>query len=138
MFRNFLRERTVSSEPTPFAARVAEGMRGRGFTLRQFCRAVELDPSFFSKVLSGKRSPPASEEVLRRIAKFLSLDAAELIVAAGRIPSEWNALWSDPALFADMHGLATRAPAPKTRRAAAPLPRMLVMAARSELAEELL
>ena len=128
----------------PFAARVAESMRGRGFTLRQFCRAVDLDPSFFSKVLSGKRSPPASEVVLRRIAKLLGLDAAELIVSAGRIPSEWNALWTDSALFQDMDGLARRGPATKARSPAPPareepfVPAPAVFAARRELAEELL
>lgn len=98
----------MSGEETPFASRVAEGMRVGGFTLRRFCRAVDLDPSFFSKVLSGKRSPPAEESVLRRIAAALELDAADLIVSAGRIPSEWHALWKDPALFRDINSLATR------------------------------
>ena len=94
----------------PFISRVLEGMRCSGLTLRSFCREVSLDPSFFSKVLSGKRSPPAEEEVLRRIAGRLNLDAAELIVAAGRIPSEWRAVWRDPELFRDMNSLATGAP----------------------------
>ena len=82
-------------------------MSAHGFTLRRFCREVAVDPSFFYKVLSGKRSPPAEESVLRRIAVVLELDAADLIVSAGRIPSEWHALWKDPALFQDMHSLAT-------------------------------
>ena len=94
---------------TPFASRVSEGMRRSGLTLRSFCREVDLDPSFLSKVLSGKRSPPAEEEVLRRIARRLSLDAAELIVSAGRIPSEWQAVWRDPQLFRRINELACEA-----------------------------
>lgn len=116
----------------PFALVVSEGMRNRGFTLRGLCREAGLDPSFFSKILSGKRSPPAEEDVLRRLAALLDLEAAELIVAAGRIPSEWHALWSDPALLRDVHARASgghaapralpkKAPA---ARAAAPEPVM--------------
>lgn len=131
-----------TAEVLPFPARVAEEMRRRGLTLRRFCRAVELDPSFFSKVLAGKRSPPAEESVLRRIAEFLGMDAAELIVSAGRIPSEWRALWQDPELFRGVHSLATgetrrerpSAWSPKARPAA---PRR-GPAPRAELSEELL
>lgn len=90
----------------PFAGRVSEAMRRGGVTLRQLCRDVGLDASFFSKVLSGKRSPPAEEEVLRRVAERLGLDPAELVVAAGRIPAEWQGLWRDPELFRGVHALA--------------------------------
>ena len=92
---------------TPFSQRVGEGLKRSGMTLRELCRAVSLDPSFFSKVLAGKRSPPAEEDVLRRIAAALSLDAADLIVSAGRIPSEWQGVWTDPELFSRVHRLAT-------------------------------
>ena len=144
----------MTSPPAPpFARRVTEGMSRRGLTLRRFCRAVELDASFFSKVLSGKRSPPADEAVLRRIARVLELDEAELIVAAGRIPSEWRALWGDPGLFRDVHDLATGS-APAARPAAKPAQAAIArrpafgrtaagtahagIPARPELAEELL
>jgi transcriptional regulator with XRE-family HTH domain len=89
----------------PFAARVAAGLRGRGLTLRGLCREVGLDASFFSKVLSGKRSPPSEEAVLRRLAEALRIDAVELIVSAGRIPAEWSALCEDPELFRDVRSL---------------------------------
>lgn len=92
---------------TPFSARVSDGLKRRGLTLRQLCRSVALDPSFFSKVLSGKRSPPMEEAMLRRIAGELQLDAAELIVAAGRIPAEWREVCNDPGLFQRVHRLAS-------------------------------
>lgn len=77
-----------------------------GWGLREFCRETDVDPSFFSKVLSGKRSPPSDEAVLRRIARALELDAPSVIVASGRIPTEWSRLWKDPSVFAAVHSLA--------------------------------
>lgn len=88
----------------PFAARVEAGMLERGLTLRGLCREIGLDPSFFSKVLTGKRSPPSEEAVLRRIAQVLGLDPVELMVSAGRIPSEWSALCDDPELLREIQG----------------------------------
>lgn len=113
----------MNSSNNPFARSVADGMRRQGLTLRSFCRAVDLDPSFFSKVLAGKRSPPSSEDVLRRIARLLSLGEAELIVSAGRIPAEWSALSENPRLFRDVNAMAAAAalsPAP-SRNALAPV-----------------
>lgn len=89
----------------PFAEMVRRRISERGLGLREFCRAVALDPSFFSKVLAGKRSPPSEDVVLRRIAAFLEFDACELIVAAGRIPREWDRLWKDRPLLEEVHRL---------------------------------
>lgn len=130
---------------SPFAGMVCAGLKRRGVTLRQLCRTVSLDPSFFSKVLSGKRSPPMEEEVLRRIAAELEIGAAELIVSAGRIPSEWSALWRDRELFARMNSLAQEGaqlrfapplPAAPPRPARQAPPRHQVF--RAPLSEELL
>ncbi|MBI5245125.1 MAG: helix-turn-helix transcriptional regulator [Elusimicrobia bacterium] len=82
-------------------------MRRRGLGLRALCREVGLDPSFFSKVLAGKRSPPAEEGDLRKLAAALGVDAPRLIVSAGRIPEEWRRLWDDEALFRDIHRKVT-------------------------------
>ncbi len=110
-------------------------MTARGLSLRALCREAGLDPSFFSKVLAGKRSPPSEESALRRLAKALELDSAEVIVSAGRIPEEWGALWKDPAVFREVRRLVGArpvrpAPLPPARVAAAPRP--------GGLAEELL
>ena len=61
--------------------------------LRQLSRQIPLDPSFFSKVLLGKRSPPGEERVLRRLAELLEIDPLELMVSAGRIPESWQPLF---------------------------------------------
>ena len=91
----------------PFARLVRERMEERGTGLRELCRAVGLDPSFFSKVLANKRNPPSEERVLRRIAEELDIDPPRLVVAAGRVPSEWKRIWEDDTLFDSVHVLAS-------------------------------
>jgi transcriptional regulator with XRE-family HTH domain len=46
-------------------------------TLREFCRAAELDPSNWSKVERGLADPPKSKEMLERISEALRLDKEE-------------------------------------------------------------
>jgi transcriptional regulator with XRE-family HTH domain len=46
-------------------------------TLREFCRAAELDPSNWSKVERGLGDPPKSKELLDRIAGVLKLNEQE-------------------------------------------------------------
>lgn len=99
----------------PFSRLVTEAMDRRGLGLRELCRLVDLDPSFFSKVLTGKRSPPADEAVLKRLAGALETDPVELVVSAGRIPSEWADSLSDPSALRRVSALLGSAyrPAPK-------------------------
>jgi lambda repressor-like predicted transcriptional regulator len=96
------------SGKTRFASMVEAGMRRSGVSLRALCRDAELDPSFLSKVLAGKRSPPSEEGALRRVARALGIDPAELIVAAGRVPAEWRRLSEDRAVFQAVHKLVTQ------------------------------
>ncbi|MBI4061844.1 MAG: helix-turn-helix transcriptional regulator [Elusimicrobia bacterium] len=95
----------------PFSRLVADAMARRGLGLRELCRQAKLDPSFLSKVLAGKRNPPAEEEVLRRIAAALETDAVALLVAAGRIPAEWKNLTTNGELLRRVDAMANPAPA---------------------------
>lgn len=95
------------SEPLPFSRLVTDAMTRRGLGLRELCRQAKLDPSFLSKVLTGKRNPPAEEDVLRRMAVALETDAVELFVAAGRIPAEWKSLTDDPELLRRVDAIAS-------------------------------
>jgi len=95
------------SSADSFSRLVSEAMALRGLGLRELCRRADLDPSFFSKVLAGKRNPPSDEEPLRRVAAALELDPVEVIVAAGRIPTDWGALWTDADLVREVHAVAT-------------------------------
>ena len=97
------------SETLPFSRLVSDAMERRGLGLRELCRRAKLDPSFLSKVLAGKRNPPSEEDVLRRMATILETDAVELLVAAGRIPSEWRNLSSNKELLHRVDALASSA-----------------------------
>ena len=77
---------------TSFIQLVTEKINVQELSLRKLAAQVGLDPSFFSKVLAGKRSPPSDEKVLRKLAKILEIDPLLLIVSTGRIPSELQAL----------------------------------------------
>lgn len=92
----------------PFAELVRARMAEGGLGLRELCRDAGLDASFFSKVLAGKRSPPSEEDVLRRLAERLGVDPSRLIVAAGRLPETWRALWTEPGAFEAVDSLLTR------------------------------
>jgi transcriptional regulator with XRE-family HTH domain len=110
----------MSAAAPAFSRLVSGAMARLGLSLRELCRRAELDPSFFSKVLAGKRNPPSEENALRRVAGALELDPVEVIVSAGLIPTDWGALWSDSDLVRAVHAVATRGrPA---RRAQAVLP----------------
>ncbi len=128
----------MRSAAPSFARLVADAMARRGLGLRELCRRADLDPSFLSKVLAGKRNPPSDEEPLRRVAEALELDPVEVIVSAGRIPTDWGALWSDAELVRAVHSVATRGrPAPLRAERAAPAPRPATAprASRAEKAE---
>ena len=81
---------------TSFVHLVTEGISRQGLSLRKLAAQIDLDPSFFSKVLAGKRSPPSDEKILRKLAKILDIDPLLLIVATGRIPSELQELMENP------------------------------------------
>jgi hypothetical protein len=142
----------MSAAVPSFSRLVAEAMARRGVGLRELCRRADLDPSFFSKVLGGKRNPPSDEGTLRRVAGALELDPVEVIVSAGLIPTDWGALWSDSELVRAVHAVATGrrtarrsetlappppSPAPRSSRAAKPPPPSFALPNRG-LSEELL
>ncbi|MDE1976465.1 MAG: helix-turn-helix transcriptional regulator [Elusimicrobia bacterium] len=115
-------------------------MAERGLGLRALCRAVGLDASFFSKVLSGKRSPPGEDAVLRSLAAVLGVDPVRLILSTGRLPAEMESLWREPDLgaFAAQHRPAPRPSAWALRAASAPAPRPPAAPPHPQISEELL
>lgn len=126
---------------TPFSRLVSGALERRGLGLRELCRRAKLDPSLISKVLAGKRSPPWDEAGLRRLAEALELDAAQLAVAAGRLPAEWEALGRDPELLRRVSALVTgspRRPLPPPPPPLAPPKPAYLPAPRPALSDELL
>lgn len=57
----------------------------KGFTLRKFCKEVDLSCSFVSCMERNEASPPTEENIVN-IAKVLSIDPDYLILLAKRVP----------------------------------------------------
>ena len=72
--------------------------------MRKLAGELECDPSFLSKILAGKRSPPRDEDFLRKLAELLELDAMLLIVSTGMIPSELQDLMEDAEFLKSISG----------------------------------
>lgn len=71
-----------------FVRLVEEGMKKTGLSLRTVAREAGLDPSFLSKVLSLKRSPPSEEKCLKKLAEILEINPVLLSISTGMIPAE--------------------------------------------------
>ncbi|MBI3013153.1 MAG: helix-turn-helix transcriptional regulator [Elusimicrobia bacterium] len=66
-----------------FVRLVEEGMKKTGLSLRTVAREAGLDPSFLSKVLSLKRSPPSEEKCLKKLAEILEINPVLLSISTG-------------------------------------------------------
>lgn len=68
----------------------------RELTQRDLARASGLTPSYVSKIESDSlRSAPSTDAVIS-LARALDADEVELLVAAGRVPSPFEVLGSQP------------------------------------------
>ena len=75
--------------------RLREGQLGSGprFTLREFAKAVEVSPTFISKMERGHFKPP-SVETIKRMARVLRVHPDELLGLAGKVDPELDAIIS--------------------------------------------
>lgn len=68
----------------------------KGLSLRSLSSALGVDPAYLSRVEAGK--VPPSEALLTKAAVLLGVDADELLIMSGRLPSGWQeAVRLDPA-----------------------------------------
>lgn len=71
------------------------------FSLRQFAEAVEVSPTFMSKMERGEFKPP-SAETIKRMAALLGADADKLLALAGKVDPELQGIISNqPTAMAD-------------------------------------
>lgn len=75
--------------------RLRKGKLGSGptFTLREFARAVEVSPTFISKMERGHFNPP-SPETIKKMASVLHVDSDELLALADKVDPELEAIIS--------------------------------------------
>lgn len=70
-----------------FGETVRELRKARGLNQRDLAGHADIDFTYLSKIENNRMEPP-SEEVIRRVAEALDADADELIVLAGKFPSD--------------------------------------------------
>lgn len=72
------------------------------FSLRQVAGAIDVEPSYLSKVERGIEAPP-SEDTIKRLAAKLDEDPDVLLALAGKVSSDLQAIiCKRPALFAQL------------------------------------
>jgi len=59
------------------------------FSLRRFAEAVDVSPTFISKMETGEFDPPAPDKI-KKMAELLHVDADELLALAGRVDPKLN------------------------------------------------
>ena len=70
-----------------FGERIKELRKAEGRNQRDLAESAGIDFTYLSKIENNRMEPP-SEDVIRRIAEELGANPDELIVLAGRFPSD--------------------------------------------------
>ncbi len=84
------------------AAREQKAADDAAFSLRQVAAAVDIEPSYLSKIERGIEPPPG-EETIKDLAKVLGQDPDVLLAMAGKISSDLQSIiCRRPALFAEL------------------------------------
>jgi transcriptional regulator with XRE-family HTH domain len=71
-----------------FGQYLRKAREAKGVSLRKFAEKVGKTPTYISKIERDELDTKPSEELVEKIAKELGADFDELIILAGRIPSE--------------------------------------------------
>ena len=84
------------------SVREAKATNDPSFSLRQVAGAVDIEPSYLSKIERGIEPPPG-EGTIKDLAKFLGEDPDVLLALAGKISSDLQTIiCKRPALFAEL------------------------------------
>lgn len=71
-----------------FGERLRELRKRKGLGLKTLSKTVRVNHSYLSRIEAGRVQP--SEQIIRRLARVLDHDEAELMVLADRIPPTWR------------------------------------------------
>jgi transcriptional regulator with XRE-family HTH domain len=69
-----------------FSSLIRTARKKKGYSQRELAKLVGLDFTYLSKLENDRAEYPPKEDLIRKIARELSLDEEELIFLAGRIP----------------------------------------------------
>jgi transcriptional regulator with XRE-family HTH domain len=86
---------TGAMAPEPLGQRIKKERLALGMTQRDLADAVGITVPYMSKIEAGKETP--TEEKIVKVAEVLGLNPDELILAAGRMPTDvMDRLAADP------------------------------------------
>lgn len=74
-----------------FGAKVKKLREKKGVSQRQFALALDITPTYMSKIERGE-FPPPSEEVIKNMAVMLEVDSDELLAYANKVDSDLLAI----------------------------------------------
>jgi HTH-type transcriptional regulator, competence development regulator len=69
-----------------FGQQIRQARKEKGYSQRDLAKLVGLDFTYLSKLENTRADYPPKEDVIRKLAEHLDLDAEELIFLAGRLP----------------------------------------------------
>lgn len=98
-----------------FIRLIKKGIKDHKISLRELARNSDLDVSFLSKILSGKRNPPSNESDIKKIAKILLIDQDRLLFSAGRIPARLQDLFTDMNFIKNLPGSIKKKSVPEKK-----------------------
>ena len=74
----------------------------KNYSVRKVAKAIDVEPSYLSKVERGITAPPSEAKILA-LAKYLDEDPDVLLAMAGKVSSDLQAIIRKrPRLFADL------------------------------------
>lgn len=80
-----------AAAPVQFGRQLKRLRRERRLNQREVAETAGIDVTYLSKIENARLDPPA-EGTIRRLALVLSCDPVDLILSAGKVPSEWSVL----------------------------------------------
>lgn len=73
-----------------FGKLIKEARKDKGYSQRELAKFLGVDFTYLSKLENDRADYAPKEEVIRGLARNLSLDEEELIFLAGRIPQQYE------------------------------------------------
>lgn len=90
---------TKQIDNTNFVNLIKQSIKEKNISLRALCKKAEIDASYLSKVMLGKRNAPDCEETLNKIAAALEIRPEKVFLSVGRVPKDWQLLYRDEEFF---------------------------------------